>query len=151
MRILTLVVSLVIAFSFNASAQKKDIDGLYYWKVLQDVNYRSNFDKETGEILYEPVFGKKVLKLDGKKIFLKGYIIPADMSGGKMTLSAFPYSSCYFCGGAGPETVIEVDADGPIIYRMDKPIELEGVLKLNTEDPLRLIYILEEATYHRDK
>lgn len=71
-----------------------------------------------------------------------------------MTLSKFSYSSCYFCGAAGPESVIEIVAKNPIIYRMDKPISLEGTLRLNrsTEDreydPFRLLYILEDATYY---
>lgn len=120
----------------------------YYWKVLSKVKFLSNFDKSTGEVIYQPVFGKEIESLEGKRIFLKGYIIPADLSGGKMTLSAFPYTSCYFCGGAGPESVIEIDAKEPIIYRMEKPIVIEGTLELNRDNPLRLMYILRKAGYH---
>lgn len=123
----------------------------YYWKVLSKVKFLSNFDKSTGEVIYQPVFGKEIESLEGKRIFLKGYIIPADLSGGKMTLSAFPYTSCYFCGGAGPESVIEIDTKEPIIYRMEKPIVIEGTLELNRDNPLRLMYILRKAGYHDEE
>ena len=95
--------------------------------------------------------------MDGEKIHLKGFIIPADLTKGRMTLSKFSYSSCYFCGAAGPESVIEIIAKTPIIYRMDKPITLEGRLVLNRTtdereyDPFRLLYILEEATYYSEE
>jgi hypothetical protein len=74
-----------------------------------------------------------------------------------MTLSKFSYSSCYFCGAAGPESVIEIEAKNPIIYRMDKAIILEGTLRINRKkegqeyDPFRLLYILEDATYYSGK
>ncbi len=127
-----------------------DEDEMYYWKVLSKVKVKTTFDPKAQTMSYEPVFGKYIEQLQGKTIKIKGYIIPADLAKGKMTLSAFPFSSCFFCGGAGPETVMEIEASQPIIYRMDKPILLEGKLKLNREDPFRLFYILQEAKYADD-
>lgn len=132
----------------NANQPIPSGEDYFYWKILSKVKFLSNFDKSTGEVIYQPVFGKDIENLEGKKIFLKGYIIPADLSGGKMTLSAFPYTSCYFCGGAGPESVVEIDAKEPIIYRMEKPLVLEGTLELNRDNPLRLMYVLRKAGYH---
>jgi hypothetical protein len=125
-------------------------DEMYYWKVLSKVKVKTTFDPKTQNMSYEPVFGRYIEQLQGKTIKIKGYIIPADLAKGKMTLSAFPFSSCFFCGGAGPETVMEVEASQPIIYRMDKPVELQGKLKLNREDPFRLFYILQDAKYADD-
>lgn len=131
--------------------EEKELD---YWEAMTDVQLKAKFNPVTENFDNTPTFGKKIVKLDGKKIFLKGFIIPADMSKGRMTLSKFSYSSCYFCGAAGPETVIEIVSKNPIIYRMDKPIILEGTLRINrtTEgreyDPFRLLYILEDATYY---
>lgn len=128
-----------------------------YWDVMQDVSLKAKFNPITENFDNTPTFGKKIQKLDGEKIHLKGFIIPADLTKGRMTLSKFSYSSCYFCGAAGPESVIEIIAKTPIIYRMDKPITLEGRLVLNRTtdereyDPFRLLYILEEATYYSEE
>lgn len=147
---------LLLAWSWNATAQLKTLPK-NYWENLEDFTMKNKFDPETQNFTRLPKFGKKLVKLDGKKIYLQGYIIPADLTKGRMTLSKFSYSSCYFCGAAGPETVIEIVAPNPIIYRMDKPITLEGTLRINrtTEDreydPFRLLYILEDATYYSGK
>lgn len=131
----------------SAQSPPKNDDGLYYWKILSRVSVKSSFDDERGEVIYKPVFSKAVKSLEGKKIYLKGYIIPAEMTNGQMTLSAVPYTACFFCGGAGPETVIEINATEPIIYRMGKPIVIEGILKLNRDDHLSLFYKLDAAKY----
>lgn len=153
---LLLLFSLILVGSWSAEAQLKDLPK-NYWFDLEDFTMKNQFDAETQNFTRLPKFGKKLVRLDGKKIYLQGYIIPADLTKGRMTLSKFSYSSCYFCGAAGPETVIEIVAPNPIIYRMDKPIILEGTLRINrtTEDreydPFRLLYILEDATYYSGK
>jgi hypothetical protein len=56
---------------------------------------------------------------------------------------------CFFCNGAGPESVMEVvtkNGDTKLKYmKTDKYIELTGILKLNKKDPNHLMYILNEA------
>jgi hypothetical protein len=141
---------ILLGLSYQVQAQYDKDDDLYYWKVLSKVQKKTTFT-EDGEILTTPVFSKVIENLEGKEIILKGYVIPADLTGGVMSLSAFPYSSCFFCGGAGPESVVEIKAATPIIYRLDKFIVLQGKLKLNRADPLRLMYILEDATYYTEK
>ena len=140
---------ILIVFPLTVFCQTPETDDMYFWKILSKVKYKSNLDAESGEVIYTPIFGKTIEAYEGKVIFLKGYIIPAELSKGKMTLSAFPYSSCFFCGGAGPESVIELETKSPLIYRLDKPIVLQGKLKLNRTDPLRLMYVLSEATYYK--
>ena len=143
----------LLAYGWAAQAQLKDLPK-DYWKNLEEVTMKNKFDREKQKFDQRPQFGRSLIKLDGKKIYLQGYIIPATLTKGPMVLSRFSYAECFFCGAAGPETVIEVVAKGPIIYRMDKPIILEGRLRINrtTEgqvyDPFRLLYILEEATYY---
>ncbi len=145
---------LFISFNYTLNsiyAQSPETDEMYFWKILSKVKYKSNLDAESGEVIYTPVFSKSIEQYEGKTIILKGYVIPAELSKGKMTLSAFPYSSCFFCGGAGPESVIEIETSNPIIYRLEKPIVLQGKLKLNKTDPLRLMYVLQDATYYQGK
>ena len=134
----------------NLSAQGfSEDDEMYYWRILSKVKSKSTFDPQSNSVFYKPIFHKSVEALEGKTIILRGYVIPADMAKGRLTLSAYPFSSCFFCGQAGPESVIELEAKIPIIYRMDRPVTIQGTLKLNRgDDPFRLIYILENAQHY---
>lgn len=155
MKKILLLLTIVFVYITQINAQKKKGE-VNYWENMMDVTVKSKFDPVTQNFTNTPTFGRKILKLDGKKIHLKGFIIPADLTKGRMTLSKFSYSSCYFCGAAGPESVIEIVAKNPIIYRMDKAIVLEGTLRINRTtddqeyDPFRLLYILEDATYYSE-
>ena len=51
---------------------------------------------------------------------------------------------CFFCGGAGPETVMEVYAKTPVKFTSEA-VTLRGKLELNADDVNRLIYSLTEA------
>jgi hypothetical protein len=77
---------------------------------------------------------------------IKGYIIPVEgyKNQKEFVFSAFPYSMCFFCGGAGPETVMEVFSKEPIKYTAEAII-IRGKLELNDSDVNRLMYILNNA------
>jgi hypothetical protein len=93
-----------------------------------------------------PKFSNSVKEMDGKEVQIRGFIIPVDIVQDYYVLSANPYSSCFFCGQAGPESVMEIQMikkyEG---LRMDQVITFQGTLKLNTDDIYQLNYILEEA------
>lgn len=136
---------LIVSMIFTISAgQAQDAGGL--WKTLADVTYKTKFDKMLGIDVNLPVFGKQVKVLDGKEITVKGYIIPMEGYKGQeyFVLSQFPYNMCFFCGGAGPETVMEVYAKSPIKYTT-KMVTLKGKLLLNDDDANKLMYMLTEA------
>ncbi|MGB3084277.1 MAG: hypothetical protein WBB21_06140, partial [Saprospiraceae bacterium] len=105
------------------------------WPALSKVSYKKEYDALLGIKVDRPVFSSDVKSLAGKIIQLKGYIIPTDgfKSHTEFVFSAFPYSSCFFCGKAGPETVIEIQAKEPIQYTSE-PIEIKGKLILNEKD-----------------
>jgi hypothetical protein len=116
------------------------------WKTLSKLTYKKEFDEVLGLKIDVPVFGKEVKALEGKEITVKGYIIPTDgyKSQKEFVFSAFPYNMCFFCGGAGPETVMEISSKQPIQYTSE-PVYLKGILKLNGADVNRLIYSLDKA------
>ncbi|MFT5164903.1 MAG: hypothetical protein ACI8P3_000126 [Saprospiraceae bacterium] len=86
--------------------------------------------------------------LDGTDVTVKGYVIP--LSGKKaqshFMFSAYPYSSCYFCGGAGPETIMEafIKGDEKINFS-DTAITLKGTFKFSSRDPNDIMFTLENA------
>ncbi|MFN5365339.1 MAG: hypothetical protein ACK5CH_07995, partial [Bacteroidota bacterium] len=52
-----------------------------------------------------PLFTEQVKQLDGKMVSVEGFAIPLDPTGNQVTLSANPYSACFFCGKAGPASI----------------------------------------------
>jgi hypothetical protein len=116
------------------------------WQTLSKITYTKEYDELLGFKVDKPIFSKEIEKLAGKKVEIRGYIIPVEGYKGhkEFVFSAFPYNMCFFCGGAGPETVMEVYAAKPVQFTQE-PIKLKGVLKLNKDDINRLMYILEDA------
>ena len=116
------------------------------WKTLSKITFKKEYDETMGFKVDVPVFSEAVKELDGKVIEVKGYIIPVEgyKSHKEFVFSAYPYNMCFFCGGAGPETVMEVYAVEPIKYTSE-PIVIKGRLELNDSDVNRLIYSLNEV------
>lgn len=121
------------------------------WKTLSKITFKKQYDEMLGFKVDVPVFSEDIKKLSGKEIKIKGYIIPVEgyKSHKEFIFSAFPYSMCFFCGGAGPETVMEVYAKEPIKYSAE-PIVLKGKLELNDSDINRLIYTLKDVEVSKD-
>jgi len=118
------------------------------WKTLAKITYKKEFDEFLGFKIDVPVFADAVKVLEGQEVEVKGYIIPVEgyESHTEFIFSAFPYNMCFFCGGAGPETVMEVEASEPIEYTSEQVI-LKGIIRLNDADINRLMYLLEDATW----
>lgn len=116
------------------------------WKVLSKITFKKQYDEMLGFKVDMPVFSTEIKKYEGKVIEIKGYIIPVEGYKGhtEFIFSAFPYSMCFFCGGAGPETVMEVYAKEAVKYTAE-PVTLRGKLELNDTDINRLMYALREA------
>jgi len=115
------------------------------WKIFADVEFYPKYFEEAGEELATPRFTEELKALVGKEVELSGFYIPLEMDSSIM-LSAMPYSSCFFCGGAGPETIAEVQIL-PVPRNMspDQFLKVRGKLKLNDWDLTHMNFILEDA------
>lgn len=116
------------------------------WKTLSKITFRKEYSEIMGFKVDVPVFSPDVKKLEGKEVTVRGYIIPVEgyKSHTEFVFSAFPYNMCFFCGGAGPETVMEVYAKKPVSYTAQS-ITLRGKLQLNDSDINRLIYAMKDV------
>lgn len=116
------------------------------WKTLSKITYKKEFDEFLGFKIDIPVFADAVKELNNKEVEIKGYIIPVEgyQSHTEFIFSAFPYNMCFFCGGAGPETVMEVEAVEGVEYTSEQVV-LKGKLQLNDADINRLMYLLVDA------
>lgn len=135
---------LVLCFANNGLAQYKKIDWAFLAKVTWDDRYFPAYD----ETVWYPDFDKEVLAADGTMVEIEGYIIPIDVESGFYVLSANPFASCFFCGNAGPESVLELQFTEPLknTYKTDEVAVFRGQLKLNWDDLEHCNYILQNAS-----
>lgn len=113
------------------------------WETLRDVTFKKKWSAEESMFILYPTFGSKVAGLKDKEVVLTGYMIPVDVDANVYVLSANPYSSCFFCGGAGPESVVQIKfKKSTKRFDTDDRVTVKGTLKLNADDINELNYIL---------
>ncbi len=115
-----------------------------FWHTLAEVGFRK--EMRNGYEVEVPMFSNHLKSWNGKKIKLKGYVIPVGEVGdeSKFMFSSLPFNVCYFCGAAGPETIVEVESTEKVKFT-SKSVWMEGILLLNEKNPDRHIFILEGA------
>ncbi|MFZ2898834.1 MAG: hypothetical protein WA004_09445 [Saprospiraceae bacterium] len=129
-------------------------DGYYRidWNLLGKVEFEQKWHDTLNDYIYFPVFHPEIRAFEGKPVEIGGYVIPFEETQDErlLVLSAFPFSSCFFCGGAGPESVMDIQLDqskpgSRRTWKQDAQISFRGSLRLNDSDVYFLNYILEEA------
>ncbi|MEO1711943.1 MAG: DUF3299 domain-containing protein [Bacteroidota bacterium] len=145
MRII-LLLSFLLVSAEVLQAQEKNI-----WSTLAMMKYERQYaesDGIGGMAGGNGRFRPLVEALDGKEVEVKGYIIP--LSGKKaqshFMFSAYPYNMCFFCGQAGPESVMEVimESNAKVEYS-DDPIVLKGIFHFRPTAGEDIMYHLEHA------
>ncbi len=117
------------------------------WTTLADVKFTQKYSEEIGLNYDEATFGRWLLPFNGKEIKITGYIIPLDGMGVTYVLSRNPNATCFFCGGAGPETVIELRLKPSALkrYKLDDRKTFKGILQMNRSNLNQMTYVLLEA------
>lgn len=136
-----LMSTLVLMLSFGPLAAQTALD----WQMLAKVAFVPEQDPLGGYPITRPVFDEEVRALAGETVSIQGYMLPVDTEGRQYVLSAFPYASCFFCGGAGRESVMALELlPGHRRFQPDEYLRLVGKLALSEEE-YDLIYRLEAA------
>jgi len=133
------ITTFLLAYNFSYSQKSEDI-----WTTLSDIDWYQKYSKVYNTQIGFPKFSEKTKALDGKEISLKGYVLPMDTEDGSIIISALPYASCFFCGGAGIETVMAVFLEDQRKFELDEQVTFRGNLQLN-DGETGLIYNLKEA------
>lgn len=117
------------------------------WDLFKRVKFKTKFNSFYNTNFQYPEFDAETRALEGKEITLEGYYVPYDFEDEtSIMLSRVPYSQCFFCGGAGPESVAEVVfAQKRPDFEIDELITVTGKLKLNDKDMTRMTFIIEKA------
>ncbi len=137
------VLVLMIALAEVSFAQSK-FDA---WDSFAKTKFDPKYYEKLGEYLFYPTFPADLKALVGKEITLQGFYVPfAPEDGNYIVLSKFPMSQCFFCGGAGPESIAEVNFKGDLPkLQIDDLVTVKGKLKLNTDDMDHVNFILTDA------
>ena len=139
-----LILTLLVASSMMGYAQSNPTK--VSWKTLQNIKFAKKYYKEIDGEMQAPLFTEELKKLDGKPVLVEGYVVPVDDKGKYVALSAYPYAACFFCGKAGPASVMTVKFKKKNkSYRTDDYVQFKGVLRLNYDDINEFYYILNES------
>lgn len=122
------------------------------WEIFAHVKFDAKFYKDMNEHMLVPFFDSKIKAYEGKEFILRGHFIPMDLEESNViVLSKYPFSQCFFCGGAGPESVAEIKFAGKHPrFKADQIITVKGILSLNDTDINHMNFILKNASLVTD-
>jgi len=136
MRTLLIIASLIAGSSLAAQDRLN-------WSALETIEFTEVYDESMASWIQVPQWSDFQRNTwDGKVMKITGYAIVLDPVENIYALSAYPFSSCFFCGAAGPESVMELEFLNPIDLVTDQVITVIGTLDLNTSPehlPITLI------------
>jgi len=140
----SLITGLIVMTATGQSLAQSKPD---MWDTFARTKFDPKYNEKLGEYLFYPTFQADLKALEGKEISIQGYYVPFAPEDGKyIILSKFPMSQCFFCGGGGPESIMEVSfAKGTPKFQVDDLVTVKGKLKLNAEDMEHVNFIMSDA------
>lgn len=118
------------------------------WEILADTEFIQQYYEEEESSFSVPKFGPLPKAYSGKSVQITGFLIPLGTHNDAYILSKYPYAACFFCGAAGPETVVELVFPAGTenrVYKLDEYLSFQGTLVLNSTNISRMNFILEDA------
>jgi uncharacterized membrane protein YcgQ (UPF0703/DUF1980 family) len=135
-----IVLLVLLTFVSNAST---DI-----WALFGKTKFTEKLNREFNMYFLYPQFPPELKAFEGKEITVSGFFIPLEVENTNMVvLSKFPMAQCFFCGGAGPESILVayLKTKPSKKHKTDEIIKIKGRLKLNDKDIEELNFILQDA------
>ncbi|MFM2266757.1 MAG: hypothetical protein RL757_197 [Bacteroidota bacterium] len=128
------------------------IDGHYElsWAALARTTFRNKFVDSVNAYAAMPTFPAALKAMEGQRVMIRGYVIPVEETQDYqvLVLSAFPYTQCFFCGQAGPESIMDIKLKNPSKskrYARDAKTCFKGTLKLNDHNLNFFNFIMDGA------
>jgi hypothetical protein len=114
------------------------------WKLLAQIKYLKKPSKDYPEGVMYPVINSALKAKNKKPITMSGFIIPIDNK--NYALSKNVFASCFFCGQAGPETIMGIKFKNPgTKLKTDQYVTIQGTFRYNDADVDDWIYHVENA------
>lgn len=92
--------------------------------------------------------GMKMRDIENKRITIVGYFLDLDPDGKWFVLSKNPFATCFFCGKAGPETVLELLGykNEKNKFKSDDMVEVTGTFNPIYDLEGKLNFVLENVS-----
>lgn len=120
------------------------------WKQLGAIKFLKKPHKDYPEGVMFPLVNTALKAKNKKKIAVSGFIVPIDNT--TYALSKNVFASCFFCGQAGPETIMGIKFKGGTPkLKTDQYVTLEGNFRINENDIEDWIYHIEDAVIVKGK
>jgi len=135
----------LLTLLISISAVNKDPD---LWALFSKTRFTERLNRELSMYFLYPTFPAELKAMDGKEITLSGFYIPLDFEDDRtIILSKYPMAQCFFCGGAGSESVAVAYLQTKPTRRLktDQIIKVKGILTLNEKDVDELNFIIKNA------
>lgn len=118
------------------------------WALFENAIFKDVFVEEYRAYGTLLVRNDPMKRIDGSIITITGYYIPVG-DPDLIILSKYPYANCFFCGGAGMESILEVIPKNKPDkkWKVDEKLTFQGRLVLNYDDWNRVCFILEDAEW----
>ncbi len=114
------------------------------WKLLGQIKYIKKASPDYPEGVMYPVVNSTLKTKQGKPIVMSGFIIPIDNK--SYALSKNVFASCFFCGQAGPETIMGIKfKNAGTKLKTDQYVTLSGTFRYNDANVDDWIYHIENA------
>lgn len=114
------------------------------WGMLGKIKYVTKPHKDYPDGVMFPIVDPQLKAMKGKQITISGFIIPIDNV--SYALSKNVFAQCFFCGQAGPETIMGIQfKDLKKRLKTDQYVTLVGNFRYNENDIEDWIYHIDNA------
>lgn len=114
------------------------------WKLLAQIKYLKKPSKDYPEGVMYPIINTTLKAKNKKTVTMSGFIVPIDNK--NYALSKNVFASCFFCGKAGPETIMGLKFKNPNMkLKTDQYVTVEGTFRYNDTDVDDWIYHVDNA------
>ena len=128
----------------NKTSVNTNVSDTLTWKLLGQIKYLKKASPDYPEGVMYPVINPTLKAKNKKPIVMSGFIIPIDNK--NYALSKNVFASCFFCGQAGPETIMGIKFKNPgIKLKTDQYVTLTGTFRYNDSDVNDWIYHIDNA------
>ncbi|MEZ0006972.1 hypothetical protein ABH942_002350 [Flavobacterium sp. 28YEA47A] len=120
------------------------------WKLLGAIKFVKKQNKDYPDGVMYPIINSTLKVKNKKRIAMSGFIVPIDNT--TYALSKNVFAACFFCGQAGPETIMGIKfRGGTPKLKTDQYVTLEGNFRINDNDVEDWIYHIEDAVIVKGK
>lgn len=146
MKIKSILFFLFVFISISAFSQQK-----ITWKNVVDIyakEFRLTEKNPSSKINPNTMSLEDVAN---KKVSIRGYFLDLDPDGEWYILSKNPFATCFFCGKAGPETVLQLLGfkNTKKKFKSDDLVEVTGVFNTIYDLEDKVSFVLEKVNIKR--